>query len=76
MGKKLTLDLPDELKLDSSELVVLLAAHLYEHGLLSLGHAAAFAGMDKRTFIESLGKYGVSVFNYGPEDLKREFRDD
>ena len=74
MGKKITIELPDDLAMDGKEVVMLLAAHLYGEGKLSMGRAAAIVGFDKRTFMESLGKYGVSVFNYGPEGLKHEYR--
>ena len=43
---------------------MLLAAKLYERGILSAGQAAEVAGLSKRAFIELLGKYGVSVFGY------------
>ena len=45
---------------------------LYETGKLSLGQAAKYAGYSKKAFMEILGKYGVSVFNYEEEDLERE----
>ena len=68
----LTLHLPDSLDLDAKELTMLLATRLYERGTLSLGQAAEMAGYSKRTFMELLGSYGVSVFNYPPEDLARD----
>lgn len=42
---------------------------MYEDGLLSAGQAAALAGVSKRTFIELMGKYGVSVFSTSVDDL-------
>ena len=71
--KTLTLQIPDSL--DEKDTKTLLAAKLYEKGTLSLGQAAELAGYTKRTFMELLGNYNVSVFNYSADDLERELRD-
>ncbi len=42
---------------------MLLASKLYEQGKLSLGRAAELARYSKRTFMELLGVYDVSIFN-------------
>ena len=68
----LQVTLPDFVSVDAKELLMLLASKLYEKGTLSLGQAAELAGVSKRTFIELLGNYGVSLFNYPPEDLARD----
>ena len=70
--KTLTLQVPDSLTLDPKEAAMLLATRLYERGDLSLGQAAELAGHSKRTFMELLGDYGVSLFNYPPEDIARD----
>jgi len=49
-----------------------LASKLYEDGLLSSGQAAEMVGVSKRTFIEMMGKYGVSVFSPSPETLNQD----
>jgi len=61
--------LPECVRINQREVLLILAANLYEQGTLSIGQAAAVAGYSKRTFMEALGDYGVSVFNYAPEDL-------
>ncbi len=71
--KILTLHIPDEL--DAKETQTLLAAKLYEKGSLSLGQAAELAGYSKRTFMELLANYGVSVFNYTEAELNKEIFD-
>ena len=65
----LTLHLPDSLDMTAKEATMLLATQLYERGKLSLGQAAEMAGYSKRTFMELLGDYGVSVFNLTEEEL-------
>lgn len=65
----LTLNLPETVEFDERELVLILASKLYEQGKLSLGQAAELAGFSKRGFMEILGSYGVSVFNYPAEEL-------
>jgi predicted HTH domain antitoxin len=65
----LTLNLPKTVKFEERELVLILATKLYEQGKLSLGQAAELANLSKRAFMEILGDYGVSVFNYSADDL-------
>jgi predicted HTH domain antitoxin len=68
--KTLTLQIPDSL--DEREAKMVLAAKLYEKASLSLGQAAELAGYSKRTFMELLGDYGVSVFNYSEAELEKD----
>ena len=68
--KKLVLDIPDTLDLNEKEAKTMLAANLYERGKLSLGQAAELAGYAKKTFMELLGSYNVSLFNY--EELEKD----
>jgi len=74
MGKRVVIEVPEALALSSSEWKEWMAAHLYGDALLSLGHAAVVAGLDKRTFAERLGKYGVSLFNHPHDDLERDLK--
>jgi Uncharacterized small protein len=66
MGK-LQIELPPEIS--EGEARLLLAFKLYELGRLSLGQAARLAGYSKRAFMELLGRYGVPVIAYPPEEL-------
>ncbi len=70
--KTLTINLPDSLEMDDRELVMIVAARLYEQGELSLGQAAEVAGLSKRTFAELLGSYNVSIFNFPASDLSKD----
>ncbi len=70
--KTLTLQVPDSFDVDRNEVAMLIATRLYEQGKLSMGQAAELVGLSKRTFIELLGKYGVSVFNYPAEDITQD----
>lgn len=70
--KTFTINLPDNIGIDSKELTMLLACRFYELGRLSLGQAANFAGLNKRTFAEMLGKYDVSIFNFPATDLSND----
>ncbi len=51
---------------------VIVAGELYQRGKLSLGKAAAVAGLTKRTFIEIMGKYGFSIFSDSIEDFRHD----
>jgi predicted HTH domain antitoxin len=70
--KILTLNLPDSLDLDNSDLSMLIATKLYEQGKLSLGQAAELTGLTKRSFAELLAKYEVSIFNSPASDLAKD----
>jgi len=67
--KTLTLSIPDT----ANETVIKmhLAALLFEPGILSSGQATDIAGITKREFLENAGKYGVSIFGEGIEDLEK-----
>jgi predicted HTH domain antitoxin len=70
--RTLQLPIPDSVEKQDNELAMMIASKLYENGTLSGGQAAELAGVSKRTFIEMLGKYGVSVFSTSTEDLKSD----
>ena len=70
----LTINLPDSVEIDKSEVLRMLASRLYEKGTLSLGQAADLAGMPKWEFAEILLDYGVFVFNYPASDLAEDFK--
>jgi predicted HTH domain antitoxin len=67
--RTLQIKIPDSVDRNDAELTMLIAAKLYEEGTLSSGQAAELAGVSKRTFLEMVGKYGVSIFSNDPEDL-------
>lgn len=59
---------PTSANLDEFDLTMILASRLYELGKLTSGQAAEMVGVSKSTFIELLGKFGISVFGYSLED--------
>jgi predicted HTH domain antitoxin len=84
MGTKtLTISYPEELlgevgttpEAFEQEIRFLVAAKLYELGRLSSGRAAELAGMTRVDFLNELGRYQISVFNYSPEELEREIQE-
>ncbi len=72
-------DLPEALGETPEEfeqkLRFLVAAKLYEMGRISSGRAAELAGMERVEFLNNLGRYRISVFNYPLEELEREIRE-
>lgn len=72
--KTITLNVPDNIELDQHEAAMLVATKLYEQGKVSMGQAAELAGLSKRTFMELLSRYGVSVFNYPASDLVNDVK--
>lgn len=72
--RTLVINLPETIDLTPKEATMILAAQLYEMGKLSLGQAADLAGYSKRTFMELLGSYGVSVFNFPVDDLDNDIQ--
>jgi predicted HTH domain antitoxin len=65
--KTLTIRIPEET--NEKEVKMAIAAVLFDKGILSSGQAAEFAGISKREFIETVGKFGVSVFGETEQDL-------
>lgn len=57
------------------QLKVLVAARMYELGHISSGRAATLAGMSRLEFLEALGQYRISIFNYSLEELDREIQE-
>jgi len=72
--KTITLKLPDSVEMNQKDFLTFVAAKLYEAGRLTLGQAAELAGYTKATFMELIGNYGVSVFNYPASDLVRDVK--
>ena len=66
--KTLIIELPDEVNENEAKMTV--AAALFDKGILSSGQAAKFVGITKRAFLETVGQYGVSIFNETEEDLR------
>ena len=50
------------------------ALKMFELGKVSSGKAAELAGMSRVEFIETCGRYRVSVFNYAPEEIEKEIK--
>jgi len=67
--RTIQLNIPDNVDLKDHDFLMIIAAKLYEDRKLSSGQAAQIAGLSKRTFIELLGRYGVSVFSNSISDL-------
>lgn len=67
--KTIQFTIPETVDLDDREAKMLLASRLYEKGKLTLGQAASIVEMSKRTFMEILGNYGVSVFNFPESEI-------
>ena len=66
---KVTLNIPESIQSKTFDFSLYVASKMYEDGLLSAGQAAVLAGVSKRTFIELMGKYGVSVFSTFVDDF-------
>ena len=64
--------LPEGLKISPFELTMLLAAKLFEEGLISTGQGAEMVGLSKQAFIEMLGKYKVSIFQYDIDEVEED----
>ena len=48
------------------------AVKWFEMGLVSQGRAAEIAGLSRSEFIDALGRFGVSPFQYGVDELVAE----
>ena len=72
MTATIELKLPENVTITEREIRMIVAARLFDLGELSSGQAAELAGITKREFIESVGRYGVSIFQYSAEELERD----
>lgn len=72
MTATVELNLPDTVQITDAEIRMIVAARLFDLGELSSGQAAKLAGITKREFIETVGRYGVSIFQYSAEELERD----
>ena len=64
----------------SEDLLVLglrpsIAIKLYQEKTMSIGKAAKLAGQSIEVFIENLGKLGIPVVNYSPDEIDKELKD-
>lgn len=66
---QLSINIPNSIALSPFELSMNLAAKLFDRGLITSGQGAEMVGLSKRAFIELLGKYEVSVFQYDIEEV-------
>lgn len=66
------INLPEGLNISSFEIKMLLAAKLFDEGIITTGQGAAMVGLSKQAFIEMLGKYKVSIFQYDMEGIERD----
>lgn len=78
--QKLELEVPEEILVSlkessqefSKDLLMLAAVKLYELGKLSSGRAAQLAGVSRVSFLQSLSRYNVSIFDLTEEELRRD----
>ena len=78
--KAIQIDLPDEIFLSlketpeelSRKIRMAAAAKLYELGKLSSGRAAELAGVSRVRFLQTLARYGVSLFDLTAEELAQD----
>ena len=68
----ISLQVPDNAHTSDFEVRMIVAAKLFDAGRVSAGQAAEMVGISKRTFIELLGQYGVSIFGYTFEELEED----
>ncbi|MDR1500686.1 MAG: UPF0175 family protein [Tannerellaceae bacterium] len=70
--KSIVVNLPETDAISTLDVSVYLAGKLYADGILSAGQAAVVANMSKRSFIEIMGRYGISLFSSKIEDLHND----
>jgi predicted HTH domain antitoxin len=64
--------LPDGLNKTPFELSMLFAIKLFDEGLITSGQGATMVGLSKQAFIEMLGKYKVSIFQYDFDEIEED----
>jgi len=64
------INLPEGLNISDFEVNMLLAAKLFEEGLITSGQGGEMVGLSKQAFVELLGKYKVSIFQYSIDEIE------
>ena len=72
--RAITVNLPRTTLPPTFDYSIYLATKLYEDAFLTAGQAAELANLSKRSFIEIMGKYGVSPFSTKMEDLLNDIQ--
>ncbi|MDR0940776.1 MAG: UPF0175 family protein [Bacteroidales bacterium] len=70
----MTVRVPQAILPSTFDYSVYLATKLYEDAILSAGQAAELANLSKRSFVEIMGKYGVSLFSTKIDDLVNDIQ--
>ncbi len=65
-------ELPSDLVATEFDLKMIFASKLFDEGLITSGQGAKIVGLSRRTFIELLGKYGVSAFQTDEDELLQD----
>ncbi len=79
--EKIVLEIPEEILISlketplelSRDIRMLAAVKLYEMGKLSSGRAAQLAGVPRVSFLQSLSRFNVSMFDLSAEELRRDY---
>lgn len=77
---RVTLEVPDDaldaMRQDAAsfadEMRLAAAVKWYEVGRLSQGRAAELAGLTRSAFLDALGRFGVTSFQYGADEILAE----
>ena len=57
-------------------ILLMAALKMFELGKISSGKAAQLAGMSRVEFLETCGRYRVNIFNYPPDEVEEELKQD
>jgi predicted HTH domain antitoxin len=68
----ITLTIPDSAHISAADAAIMLAMKLFETKKLSLGKAAAVAGLSYRAFYDLLRRYDMPIVTMTEEDVRRE----
>lgn len=79
--ERIVLEIPEEVLISlketaeefSRDILMLTAVKLYQMGKLSSGRAAQLAGVPRVSFLQSLARYGVSIFDLTAVELQKDF---
>jgi predicted HTH domain antitoxin len=69
---KIALNIPDDIGVKEFDLKMIFAVALYNNGIVSSGYAADLIGIERKDFIENMGRFGGNILEIPLDQVKQD----